>query len=292
VKFFKIDLFFLQLIMGFLIGNYFVSSIHAKSNSEPKITVQASGISRTFSRSSLLSRSDLVTIELESDPAYPGKKIKYQAIPMRELFREISIPKDGVLLFKCLDGFSATLSKDRILNNNQNGSIAYLAIEPDSPKWPPLKPSESSLSAGPFYVIWKNPKASNISVEEWPYQVIGFEVKNSLQFAYPALFPGKSFGAENPVSRGVKVFAKNCLACHTLNLQGGSNTGPDLNIPMNPIEYFKEPVLKKFIRDPGSVRNWPSRRMPGLAQESLSDSELEDLISYLKYMSKHKVKSK
>jgi cytochrome c1 len=60
--------------------------------------------------------------------------------------------------------------------------------------------------------------------------------------------------------------------------------GPDLNLPHNPTEYFQPWALKAFIRNPGSIRDWPERKMQGFQKSSLSDSDLDAIIAYLTYM--------
>jgi hypothetical protein len=52
---------------------------------------------------------------------------------------------------------------------------------------------------------------------------------------------------------------------------------PDLNLPMNPTEYFTDAGLRALIRDPRSVRVWPEQRMPSFAEEDLSDETRADL---------------
>lgn len=116
----------------------------------------------------------------------------------------------------------------------------------------------------------------------------GFEVEASLDQLYPAIFPERTVPADSPISKGFRVFTKNCFACHTLNHNGMATMGPDLNLPMSPTEYFRETALKKLIRDPGSVRQWKGRRMPGFATSAISDAELNQLMAYLRHMAQHK----
>jgi cytochrome c1 len=63
---------------------------------------------------------------------------------------------------------------------------------------------------------------------------------------------------------------------------------PDLNLPMNPTEYFTDAGLRALIRDPRSVRGWPEQRMPGFAQDDLSDEELGLILAYLNHMADRK----
>ena len=83
---------------------------------------------------------------------------------------------------------------------------------------------------------------------------------------------------------------KNCLACHRLNGAGDAQFGPDLNIPYNPTEYFGADFLKRYIRDPQSLRQWPQAKMPGFSAQVLPDGDLEKLVGYLKHMVGRKVK--
>ena len=82
---------------------------------------------------------------------------------------------------------------------------------------------------------------------------------------------------------------KNCLVCHTLNLGGDANVGPDLNVPFNPTEYLRADALRRLIRDPQSLRRWPAAKMPGFDVSVLSDRELNDVLAYLRYMATRKV---
>jgi cytochrome c1 len=51
-----------------------------------------------------------------------------------------------------------------------------------------------------------------------------------------------------------------------------------------PDGYFTDAGLRALIRDPRSVRIWPEQRMPGFAQEDLSDEELGLILAYLSHM--------
>jgi cytochrome c2 len=120
--------------------------------------------------------------------------------------------------------------------------------------------------------------------------VIGLEIKKSMQESYPDIFPGASVSEVSPIRKGFKVFTQACFTCHTMNLQGESHMGPDLNSPMSPTEYFKEGILQKFVRNPKSVRQWPSAAMPPFPKEVVSEGDLENLIHYFKHMSTRRPK--
>lgn len=73
-----------------------------------------------------------------------------------------------------------------------------------------------------------------------------------------------------------------------MNREGPSQVGPDLNLPLNPTEYFKESILPRYIRDPKSVRSWEGSKMPGFGLEALSDDALASIVAYLKQMASEK----
>lgn len=253
---------------------------------EAALTLATSTDKKIFLLSDLLKRNDLETIEVAKDPAYQGKPTTYQAVAAYKLFNQINIADDAVIQFKALDGFSAVLSKQRLLNSSSDQSIAYIALEPSDKKWPALKPGQPS--AGPFYLIWKNPELSHIGTEEWPFMLAGFEVKGTLESLYPKIFPSVKIQKSSAIYKGFQGFVKNCFACHTMNKSGSSNMGPDLNLPMNPTEYFKMATLKKLIRNPQNLRHWPGSRMTAFDEKMLPESDLNNIIAYLGHMAKER----
>ncbi len=238
-----------------------------------------------FAQSQLLSRSDVETISVAGS-AYEGRFTLFKAIPMENLFSGLPIPKLGAVQCNSTDGFSAILDTTRLFSTDPKASKAYLAIEDPKSPWPDL--AGKRASAGPFYLVWINPEASAIGPEEWPYQIASFHVLSDLHGVYPKIYPAVD-AAEN-VQNGFKSFQKNCLACHKMNGEGAASIGPDLNLPMNPTEYFQANGLVTLIRDPASVRTWPRRTMRGFSAAMIPDTELSDLIAYLRDMSSRKDK--
>lgn len=256
------------------------------------LTLKSTPKTLSFKSSELLLRKDLKTIQIPQDPAYEGEARTYQAVALGSLLKDLKLPEDTVLQFQCIDGFSAPISFKKVMNEDPKGAIAYIAIESPTAKWPPLNSQSQKASAGPFYLVWMNPHLSRIAREEWPYQLSAFEAKKPLHETYPEIFPKASLGKEHSIHRGFKTFIKNCFPCHTMNFQGSSQLGPDLNVPMNPTEYLLPSALIALIRDPQAVRHWPLSKMHGFPKNELTDAELNDLISYLKHMSERKVQKK
>lgn len=255
----------------------------SRTSGETSLAIAAGGVEHRFTRAQLLASPQLKKVTVDKDPAYGGKTMIYDAVPLASLFVGIKVEATQTLIFNCLDGFSAPISTGRVLNLDRRQSVAYVAIESPDRAWPALKPN-SSASAGPFYLIWENPAASGIRIEEWPFQLAGFTLKASLESEFPKTIPDPKLPAQSKIRRGYALFAQNCFACHTMNGEGQSQLGPDLNIPHNPTEYMKPVFLKKLVRNPQDLRHWPQSKMSGFNSVVLSDQELDDILAYLKHM--------
>ncbi|MDF3863092.1 c-type cytochrome [Pseudomonas denitrificans (nom. rej.)] len=235
-----------------------------------------------LSTEQLLANPKAQDIEILADVSY-NRAMHYRAVPLTALLQGVQ-PADH-LQAVALDGFAAELPAAPLLA--EKGSRAWLAIEESGKPWPPL--AEGKPSAGPFYLVWTDPKAAGIGPEQWPFQVASIRYLKPLAERFPALLPAKN--APESVQKGFAQFQKNCLACHRLNGAGDSQFGPDLNLPYNPTEYFAPGYLKQYIRDPQSLRHWPEARMKGFAADVISDAELDQIVAYLKHMAGRKVKA-
>jgi len=249
----------------------------------PTLTVSAGGGVLTFDRDTLLARADVVEITTSHDIAYRTPRT-YQAVPLAKLLEGVAIPTDAVVEAAALDGFVAQLPRDLIYANDD--VAAYMAIETADTPWPPI-PGKNK-SAGPFYIVWLGDHASSIPVMKWPYQVFALTVQDAPSKRWPSIAVDPMLPTLHPVRGGQVIFVNKCLTCHTLNHAGSASAGPDLNLPMNPTEYFTDAGLRALIRNPKSVRVWPEQRMPGFAQEDLSDEELGLILAYLTHMAGRK----
>jgi mono/diheme cytochrome c family protein len=252
---------------------------------EARLTIVADEQRLELSQSQLLSRRDIQRISV-ADSVYKQRFTQFKAIPIANLFSGFSIPELAVIQCNGTDGFSAILEKTRLLSADPKASKAYLAIEEPERPWPQL--TGKSTSAGPFYLVWTDSQASSVGQEEWPFKIASFVVLSDPRRAYPNIYPADD--ADLNVQSGFKSFQRNCFACHKMNGNGAASIGPDLNLPLNPTEYFEARVLASFIRDPGSVRTWPGMVMRGFSEAAIPNAELSDLIAYLRYMSQAKGK--
>jgi hypothetical protein len=213
---------------------------------------------------------------------YPGvkKKMTLKAIPLKKLLRTKKA-KDHVVIFQALDGFITVVPLSLAIGENRR-TQAHIAI--DDGTWPNLP--NQDVSAGPFYVVWENPSYGKVGKEWWAYRMNKIIVKESLLSAYPKLYPFKK--TNKKYVKGMEIFVKNCFSCHSMNNSGGRKMGPDLVLPMGPTEYFKLSALKKYIRNPESVRQWDGMKMPGFSKADISDKELDLLLDYMSAMTKVK----
>jgi mono/diheme cytochrome c family protein len=250
--------------------------------SAAQLDLQLGENSRTWQTAELLKHPQVQTITISNDVSYK-REMTYRAVPIAALLTGIK-PEDH-LQAVALDGFAAELSAAPLLN--AQGARAWLAIEDPARPWPAL--SAGKHSAGPFYLVWTDPQAGNISPEQWPFEVASIRQLAPVAQRFPALLPDPALKADDPVNLGFALFQKNCLACHRLNGAGDAQFGPDLNIPFNPTEYFGADFLKRYIRDPQSLRQWPQAKMPGFSAQVLPDQDLERLVGYLKHMAGRKV---
>ena len=271
--------------MKWLLAAFGLISLNALA-AEATLEIVADKSRSSFSQSQLLSRRDLQTLSV-TDSEYKQEFTKFKAIPIANLFTGLTIPELAVIQFNSSDGFSANLEKSRLFSSDPKASEAFLAIEDPKNPWPRLV--GKTASAGPFYLLWMNPRASGIGPEEWPYGIVSIRVLSDAHSVFPDIFPAAN--ATTNVQDGFKSFQKNCFACHKMNGNGTASIGPDLNLPRNPTEYLEANALTALIRNPAGVRTWPGMRMRGFPEAVIPDAELADLIAYLGYMRSHKAKS-
>lgn len=245
-----------------------------------ELTLELPGGTRTLDTAALLSHPKAQDVTIPDDVSYK-KTMRYRAVPLAVLLE--GVKPDEHLQAVALDGFAAELPAAPLLNDK--GARAWLAVEDPARPWPAL--AKGKPSAGPFYLVWTDPKAARIGPEQWPFQVARIRHLPSVAERFPALLPAADTSAE--VRAGFVQFQKNCLACHRLNGAGDAQFGPDLNIPYNPTEYLAGDFLPRYIRDPQSLRRWPQGKMPGFSKASISDEELGQLIGYLRHMAGRKV---
>ncbi len=226
----------------------------------------------TLTREALLARPDVREITLDRDPVY-GRAMTYRALPATALLKDLTVGADDYMQAKATDDFSVSIPAHLL-------GEAYIAIEPAATPWPKM-PGVDKGTAGPFYLIWRAANPAAISSEYWSYHLAALTVTDSPTKRWPQL--GVAAGAPDQVRHGLERFVSVCLACHRFDGAGEGTMGPDLGRPMNPAAWFQPAALKKFIRNPKSVRDWPDAKMPALSPESLTDSDIDAIVAWLEY---------
>jgi mono/diheme cytochrome c family protein len=256
------------------------------SAEDPILTIRVGADQRSFTTTQLLALSTTRSINVPEDVSYEHKPRQYLATPMRILLEGLTIPPDHVLQARADDGFIGQLPTEQLLAGGTEGAEAWLAIEPLDMPWPKLP--NKARSAGPFYLVWLRPEAGGIRSEQWPYQLARVEAVLAPLKRWPQLNVAEDLPAGDPARAGLSVFLTQCLTCHALNEGGASRMGPDLNLPMNPTEYFTDSGLRALIRNPAAVRDWDGRKMN---PTTVTDGEIDQIIAYLRHMSGRKRKA-
>ncbi len=244
-----------------------------------ELTLELLDTPRHWSSAELLAHPRLRSLSIPADPTY-RHAMTYRALPLAALLEGVG--PDDHLQVVALDGFAAEIPAAPLLG--KDGARAWLAIEDPASPWPAL--GKGKASAGPFYLVWSHPEKGDIGPEQWPFQISRIRRLAPLTERFPALLPAADANAA--IQEGFALFQKHCLACHRLNGQGDAQFGPDLNLPYNPTEYFHEVFLRRYIRNPQALRQWPQARMPGFAVETLTDDGLDRLLDYLRHMAGRK----
>lgn len=252
----------------------------------PTLTVIGRDSIRTFTQKALLAHPETRSVTV-ADPIY-RRAMTYRAIPLAALLKGTGIDANDYLQARAMDDFSVSIP-GRLAASADTAQIeAFLAIEDPAAPWPPIPGKADKASAGPFYIIWRRAPSVHVSSEYWAYRLAALAVTDSPLKRWPGLAVGADVPAGDRIRTGLDRFVSMCMACHRFNGDGEGEQGPDLGQPMNVAEYFQIPALKKLIRDPASVRQWPDQKMQGFDQSALSDSDLDAIVDWLAYKAKQR----
>lgn len=240
------------------------------------------GKTRSIERTELAKLCGARRISIE-DPYY-GRRKSYLACPLLDVLREgFGIAEhelaDLDVIFRASDGY-AKPSPGGLLTED-GGWLAFTDADRgtvESPAWDPI--DRRQVDPAPFYVVWQEAAQRDTHRYPWPYQLVQIEL-TSMAKLYPLAVPtGAATGS--PEFAGYEIFKTQCIACHSINGQGGK-VGPDLNVPRSIVEYRPEEQIKQYIRNPVAFRY---TSMP--AHEHLSEAQLDAVVAYFRAMSRNK----
>lgn len=210
----------------------------------------------------------------------------YRAFPARPVFDNVfgnDWKKAREIVFTSIDGYQPSIPVAKFLAHD-----AYLAFaHGDGTPFTLTNTLQNNetVQLGPLYLVWDNIDSKALlaaGASDMPYQIKRIKLKSTSDLS--SMSPPSDSSAE--AQRGFAHFRKHCMACHTVNGQGGGKA-PELNYPASVVEYIKPEYLKRWIENPISIRY--NTTMPGLAKEIPNRQKItEELIAYLKAMSASK----
>src|SRR3569833_2206041 len=112
---------------------------------EPSIDIAVGSQPHRFTRTELLRRPALRSIEIRNDVAY-HRTMRYPAIPLAALIA--SLPQVASLQFIARDGYVANIPGGLLAG----GAQPWLAIEQADAAWPELRLGGGSV--GSFFLVW------------------------------------------------------------------------------------------------------------------------------------------
>ncbi len=219
---------------------------------------------------------------------HEDKTVTYEGFAVDKLFAAVYGDKWSAIdevLFTCVDGYQPVLPMDRFTRHA--GYLVYRRQDQAVFNVQNRFQNEKNVPLGPFYLVWDNVKSDELRADGangWPYQVVGIDLVNFVD-RFPRLSPPENASAQ--AKKGFVAFRENCMACHTVNGEGGDK-GPELNYPVSVTEYVPDAWLRKWIMDPRTIRY--NATMPAFATHPQPDVLIDDVLAYLKTMAGHKQK--
>ncbi len=212
------------------------------------------------------------------DPMYDKEK-SYNAFALVDVVQlgfgdELMNPQYTDVAFQALDGYVSVSSISKL--KEAGGYITFSDL--DYEDWEPLGIKE--VNPGPFYLVWTGEDQTTKNEYPWPWQLASIDlIKFEDQF--PDVFP-KGVSTSSSVYKGYEIFKGRCVRCHAMNQQGGK-VGPDLNAPKSIVSYRSEFMIKELIKHPSIYRY---TQMPD--HPDLSNQDLDNIVSYFKYMNENR----
>ncbi|MGE0006056.1 MAG: cytochrome c [Parvibaculaceae bacterium] len=219
---------------------------------------------------------------------HEDKNVTYEGFDAGKLFTAIygeRWKESDEVLFTCVDGYQPVLAMERFARHR--AYLVYRRLDQETFTVQNRFENRKDVPLAPFYLVWDNLRSQELRADGangWPYQVTGVDL---VTFAdrFPGLSPPAT--ASDQARKGFVAFRENCMACHTINGEGGSKA-PELNYPVSVTEYLSPDWIRRWVMDPRAVRY--NATMPGFAAHPDAERLIDDVLAYLKTMARHKRK--
>ncbi|MEI8385462.1 MAG: c-type cytochrome [Nitrosomonadaceae bacterium] len=274
--------YYILLLLVLSGGNIFLPA-PAFSQDGKNIEFKDQGsVVRTLSLTELSNMTDSVPLKVFE--THEKRERTYHAYPARPLLNAIfgkRWEQSEEIVFTSIDGYQPSIPVSKFLSHD--AYFAFASYDGTPFTLINVLQNDELVELGPLYLVWDNLRSKSLlndGASGMPYQVIGIET-TTFSTRYPNLSPAEKVSPQ--VKRGFLHFRKHCLACHTINGEGGGKA-PELNYPNSVVEYFKPDYLVRWIEDPASIRY--NTTMPALAKETPNRARvIQEIIAYLKAMS-------
>jgi cytochrome c2 len=207
----------------------------------------------------------------------------YQVLPARPVLDHVfgkEWEQAREIVFTSIDGYQPSVPVEKFLAHPAYFAVASADDVPFTIK--NVVRNNQVEQLGPLYLVWDNLNSKELlasGTSDLPYQIMRITLRHDVPF--PNILPPPH--ASEEVKRGYTHFRQHCIACHTINGEGGGK-GPELNYPTSVVEYIKPEYLRRWIMSPQSIRY--NTLMPGLPRGIPNAEQVtEELITYLKVMS-------
>ena len=256
----------------------------APAFAQSPITIEFKGANQAVKTLSLKDLSAITpAVSLKVFEVHENAERIYRAFPARPVLDKVfgkGWEKAQEIVFTSIDGYQPSVPVAKFLAHDAYFAFAHENGAPFT--MTNTLQNNEIVQLGPLYLIWDNINSKALfesGASDMPYQIKSVEIK--LVAPFPNMAPPANASAD--VQRGFAHFRKHCMACHTINGEGGGKA-PELNYPVSVVEYIKPEYLRRWIENPQTIRY--NTTMPGLAKEIPNRGKItEELILYLKMMS-------
>ena len=223
------------------------------------------------------------TVKVSHDPVYKTAK-EYQAYPLAEILKKITVPDsiktdELVIVFTSADGYKVSMAYSDAIA--EQGFIAFKDnTATENKNWLDFKFGKQTMTPAPYYLVWPKKNLDEWRYP-WPFQLVSLSLQPARVY-FGAAAPARS---DVRINNGFSLFSRYCIRCHSVNLSGGK-VGPELNIPKNISEYFKEQELSGFIRNATAYR--AGTKMPNF-ESIITANDAQDIVHYLIQMKSEKL---